>query len=232
SVVGGAVYTNLDRYLLFTRSGEYHVILVEEKQDYLMSNVFLCHSQNVMDFEVAEEGYLVLPHLDNHVTVYQYNGGEDREEYDGEVILPETICLEYTEAVVQAREKGLPKAELVQTLFYNEDESLLFACYSDGTIEIYNAAEMELLNSLTNPTISRMTRYLGTDKDGNVFIGGVGDGLMLSPDMKLLAAIGSLAGVEQGGSRVFIGGMGESVYTCPVYSLEELLAKAEAYVLR
>lgn len=232
SVVGGAVYTNLDRYLLFTRSGEYHVILVEEKQDYLMSNVFLCHSQNVMDFEVAEEGYLVLPYLDNRVTVYQYNGGEDREEYDGEVILPETICLEYTEAVVQAREKGLPKAELVQTLFYNEDESLLFACYSDGTIEIYNAAEMELLNSLTNPTISRMTRYLGTDKDGNVFIGGVGDGLMLSPDMKLLAAIESLAGVEQGGSRVLIGGMGESVYTCPVYSLEELLAKAEAYVLR
>lgn len=232
SVVDGAVYANLDRYLLFTRSGEYHVIVVEEKVDYLMTNVFLCHSQNVMDFEVAEDGYLVLPHSDNRVTVYHYSRGEDREEYEGEVTVPETVCLEYTEAIAQAREKGLPKAELVQSLFYSEDESLLFACYSDGIIEIYNTADMELVNSFINPTISRMIRYLGTDKDGNVFIGGVGDGLMLSPEMKLLAVIEKLAGVEQGGSRVLIGYSGETVYSCPIYSLEELLAKAEAYVLR
>lgn len=231
-VVGGAIFTNMDRYILFTRSGEYHMIMVEEKQDYLMTNVFLCHSQNVMEFDVIQGGYLVLPYSDNHVTVYQYSRGEEREAYEGEITLPETIRLEYAEAVTQAREKGLPKADLVQTLFYSEDESRLFVCYSDSMIEVYDTADMSLLNSMENPTISRMTRYMGTDRDGNVFIGGASDGLMLSPDMKLLAVIESLAGVEQGGSRMFIGRIGEHIEISPIYSLEELLAKAEAYVLR
>lgn len=231
-VVGGAIFTDMDRYILFTRSGEYHVIMVEEKQDYLMTNVFLCHSQNVMEFDVIQEGFLVLPYSDNHVTVYQYSRGEEREAYEGEIPLPETIRLEYTEAVTQAREKGLPKADLVQTLFYSEDESRLFVCYSDSMIEVYDTADMSLLSSMENPTISRMTRYMGMDRDGNVFIGGASDGLMLSPDMKLLAVIESLAGVEQGGSRMFIGRIGEHIEISPIYSLEELLAKAEAYVLR
>lgn len=231
-VVGGAIFTNMDRYILFTRSGEYHMIMVEEKQDYLMTNVFLCHSQNVMEFDVIQGGYLVLPYSDNHVTVYQYSRGEEREAYEGEITLPETIRLEYAEAVTQAREKGLPKADLVQTLFYSEDESRLFVCYSDSMIEVYDTADMSLLNSMENPTISRMTRYMGMDRDGNVFIGGASDGLMLSPDMKLLAVIESLAGVEQGGSRMFIGRIGEHIEISPIYSLEELLAKAEAYVLR
>ena len=48
----------------------------------------------------------------------------------------------------------------------------------------------------------------------------------------MLAKIENLVGVEQGGGRLFTGRIGEKTYVCPIYSLEELLAKAEAYVLR
>lgn len=81
--VGGAVFSNLDRFMLFTRNGEYHIIMVEEKQDYIMMSVFMCHSQNVMNCDLLNTAYLILPYQDNHATVYTYSEGEDIEEYSG-----------------------------------------------------------------------------------------------------------------------------------------------------
>lgn len=232
-VQGGAVFSNLDRYLVFTRNGEMHLIAVESGNDYLMSSVFMCHSQNVSDYEVMNGGYLVLPYSDNHVTVYEYSEGEDMEEYGGEVTVPETYRLTYQDAVEHAKEKGLSRADLVNSIFYSTDESLMFVVYNDNTLKIYGTADMSLKGSIDEISSLYLNTFFGTDKDGNFFIGGSGsEGYMLNPDGKLLAKIDSLCGIEQGGSRLFTGTIGEQVYSCPIYSLEELLAKAEAYVLR
>lgn len=231
--VGSAVFSNLDRFVLFTRNSEYHIIMVGEKQDYILTSVFMCHSQNVMDFDLLDGAWLILPYQDNHVTVYAYSEGEDREEYSGEIAIPETVSLSYTEAVDHAKEKGLSQADMVSSVFYSVDESLMFVFYKGGVLEIYNTADMSLKNRIEGISSITLDTFFGTDKDGNVFIGGSGsDGYMLSADGKLLAKIESLAGVEQGGGRLFTGGTGEKTYICPIYSLEELLAKAEAYVLR
>lgn len=232
-VAEGAVFSNMDRFLLLTQSGEQHIIVVEEKEDYLMAGVFMCHSQNVSEYEIIDGGYLVLPHSDNHVTVYEYNQGEDMEEYSGEVTVPETNCLIYQDAIEYAREKGLPKTELARSLFFSTDESLMFVFYSDNTLEIYDTADMSLKNSVGEIDSVSLDTFFGTDKDGNLFVGGGGsEGYMLNPDGELLARIDGLCGVEQGGSRLFRGMVGDTVYSYPIYSLEELLAKAEAYVLR
>lgn len=233
TVAGGAVFNNLDRFIVFTRGGELHIIVVGEKEDYIMSSVFMCHSQNVSDYEIMDGGYLVLPHMDNRVTAYTYSEGEGREAFDGEITIPETNCFSYQAAVDLAKEKGLPRADLVRNLFYNTDESLLFAFYSDSTLEIYDTADMSLKGSIEEITAANLNTFFGTDKDGNLFVGGGGsEGYMLSPDCKLLARIDMLCGIEQGGNRLFTGQIGEEVYSHPIYSLEELLAKAEAYVIR
>lgn len=233
TVKGGAAFSNLDRYLVFTRSGELHLLVVESGDDYIMSSVFLCHSQNVLDYEIMNGGYLVLPYSDNHVTVYKYSEWEDMEEYDGEVIVPETYRLSYQDAVDHAKEKGVPGADLVYRIFYSTDESLMFVVYNDNTLEIYDTVDMILKGSIDEISLINLDTFFGTDKDGNFFIGGEGSkGYMLNPDGKLLAEIEGLCGIEQGGSRLFAGTVGEQVYSCPIYSLEELLAKAEAYVLR
>ncbi len=231
--VGGAVFSNLDRFMLFTRNGEYHIIMVEEKQDYIMMSVFMCHSQNVMNCDLLNTAYLILPYQDNHATVYTYSEGEDIEEYSGEITIPETVSLSYTEAVNYAKEKGLAQADMVNSVFYNIDESLMFVFYKDSALEVYNTADMSLQNRIEGISSVSLNTFFGTDKDGNLFIGGSGsDGYMLNADGKLLAKIENLAGVEQGGDRLFTGRIGEKTYVCPIYSLEELLAKAEAYVLR
>ncbi len=231
--VGGAVFGSLDRFMLFTRNGEYHIIMVEEKQDYIMTSVFMCHSQNVMNCDLLDAAYLILPYQDNHATVYTYSEGEDREEYSGEITIPETVSLSYTEAVDHAKEKGLAQADMVSSMFYNTDESLLFVFYKDSALEVYNTADMSLQNRIEGISSVSLNTFFGTDKDGNLFIGGSGsDGYMLNADGKMLAKIENLVGVEQGGGRLFTGRIGEKTYVCPIYSLEELLAKAEAYVLR
>lgn len=230
SIVGGAIFTNYDRYILFTRNGEYHFIDVETEMDFVIGNLFLCHSQNVKDFRVAENGYLILPYQDNRVTFYDYSSGEGLEENNEEVSVPETISLYYTEAVEHAQEKGLPKANLVRYLFYNEDESLMFVNYADNSLEIYGS-DMSLKCRMTDLK-SEMQQFLGTDGQGNLFICGSDYGYMLNPDLQPLAAVEGLVAVEQGGSRLYIQLSNGTQYTVPIYTVEELLAIAEGYVLR
>ena len=206
--VGGAVFSNLDRFMLFTRNGEYHIIMVEEKQDYIMMSVFMCHSQNVMNCDLLNTAYLILPYQDNHATVYTYSEGEDIEEYSGEITIPETVSLSYTEAVNYAKEKGLAQADMVNSVFYNIDESLMFVFYKDSALEVYNTADMSLQNRIEGISSVSLNTFFGTDKDGNLFIGGSGsDGYMLNADGKLLAKIENLAGVNRVETGCLQGGL-------------------------
>lgn len=230
-IVGSGVFLESDMYLLFTRSGEYHIINTEFQEDYLMEDKFRCHSRNVMDFLIAADRYLVLPHQDNRVTVYEFSVGADCTEYTEIIPGEEPDYLQYNDAVGCAQEKGLAKADLARYVFYNQDKSLLFVCYSDNSLEAYDTRDMSLRGSLTGMP-DEMYQFLGTDKDGNMFIRGPLCGYILNPDFKPIALIEGLAGIDTANNRLFVKDTLENQYVMPFYTVEELLAKAEEYVLR
>lgn len=231
SVAGGAVFADRDMYILFTRSGEYHIVNVEEAEIFYLADKFQSHSQNVKDFQIAENGYLVLPYQDNRVTVYEYSIGADCMEYTENVSIPENEYLEYSEAVACAQEKGLAKAELAHCVFYDENKSLMFIQYTDDTMEIYDTLDMSLQCSLSG-LADEMRQFLGRDAEGNMYMRGLSYGYMLSPDFKPIAVIEGLLFVDTEENRMFLESTLGVQYTVPLYTLEELLAKAEEYVLR
>ncbi len=231
-IVGGAVFTNQDVYLAFTRNGEYHTIVVERAQNYTVTDRFQSHSQNVKEFQVMATGYLILPYQDNRVTIYEYSNGIGLTESSQEVNMspPEEI-LRYTEAVDLAREKGFVKAELARCIFYDTDKSKLFVYYTDNTLEIYNTSDMSLLCSLSGLT-GEVQQYLGTDEQGNLYIAGSSYGYMISSDYELLGMIEGLVMVDREKNCLVINHTYQTFYTVPIYTVEELLAMAEAYVLK
>lgn len=231
SVTGGASMGDKDRYIIFTRDGKYHYIDVESKMDYLMDYRFLCHSQNVKEIQIADGNFLILPLQDNKVTCYRYSQGGDLKENSDEFSIPETEVLSYSEAETYAKENGLPRIDLISYLFFDADESLAFVFYRDNTLDIYDTSDMSLKKSLSGFE-EAITRYLGMDASGNLYLKGIGHGYMLNPDLELIGVIESLAAVEEGSSRLYIQPDGNSQYVVPIYTLEELLAKAEAIVIR
>ncbi len=229
NVAGCAVFIDTDAYVTFTRSGEYHVIMSDIAEDYYVVGRFISHSQNVKKFMVAGNGFLVLPYQDNKVTYYTFSRGEDLTPYSGEVQVPETEAYQGNEARQQAEEMGLVKAALASCIFYDPEKTTVFVYYTDGTLEIYRTADMSLVNTMTD--VESLQHWLGTDSGGNIYIGGYSYGYMLDPQCRPLAVMEGLSGVDAENGRVFLKSDSEGMCTVPVYSVEELLAKAAEDVL-
>lgn len=230
-ISGWAVYTDNDYFVMFTRNGEYHMLDGASTEDYVMSDVFLCHSQNVMEFlNVAGGGFLLLPYQDNRVTYYYFSRG-DLAPYDGSVQVPETEVYGILDSNKKAQELGLEKAALAYTLFYDEEKTRLFVVYRDWNLEIYDTSDMSLLGTVTGLE-STLDSYLGTDAQGNLFLKGYSQGYMLNPGYQPLAIIEGLVCVDSENNRVILQNRrNKELYQLPIYKAEELLAKARDDVL-
>ena len=231
SIVGGATFTSYDGYLVFLRSGELHSIDVLSREDYSMTVRFQCHSQNVMNFGLTSSGWLILPYQDNRVTIYEYSMSDSVTDSEKTETERPSCEINYTAAVELAKELGLSKAELAQYIFYNEDQSEMFIYYTDYTMEIYRTRDMELLGTLTDLSDSPQY-YLGRDNAGNLFVAGVSYGYMLNSDYKLLAVIEDLQEIDAEANKLYIRSGNGTYYEAPIYTAEELLEKAEEYMLR
>lgn len=230
AIAGMGVYTQRDSFLMFTRSGEYHMLLADEQEDYYFMGSFLSHSQNVKDFRISADGFLLLPYQDNKVTYYatSYGAYDERETNDGEAATPpETESYYSIDGVQKAEELGLIRAALVQYLFYDPDKSKVFVCYTDDILEVYDTADMRLLNTITEVKGS-LGRYIGTDDQGNMYIAGYSYGYMLDSECRPLAVIEGLVNVY--GTYLEVEHYSER-YFVPIFSVEELLAKAAEDVL-
>lgn len=230
SVAGGAVFTDGDLYTLYTRSGEFHSILTEKLMDYVVENRFQSHSQNVKEFQVCRGGYLVLPYQDNRVTLYTYSENPAYEKLSEPVEPAQGEGLDYSLAVEFAGEKGLDMPALVNYVFYSGDGTLLYVCYNNEQLKIYDAESLELKTELALKSPFARNE-LGVDERGNRFVGGGGYGYMLSPGLELLAVIEDLKAVDPGRNRLIVGDSGGDQYEIPIYTVEELLDNARGYVL-
>lgn len=231
SVAGGAVSMDSDYFFVYTRSGELHTVMVSEMTDYYIEKQFQSHSANVKEFLVSSEGYLVLPYQDNSVTIYNYSRNPDFVLMDELMELPEEQNpYMQSEAVQFAREKGLMQPELAEYLFYSQDESLLYVSYIDQICRVYDGTDFSLKGSFELQ--SHYLQYdLGTDGQGNHYLCGLSYGYMLSPDFQLLGVIENLAAVDREQNRLVVNGRDGEQYAVPIYTPEELLAKAQESVL-
>lgn len=230
SVAGGAVSRGSDLFFVYTRSGEFHTIMVSNMADYVIEGQFQSHSNNVKEFLASPEGNLVLPYQDNSVTIYDYSGNPEFVPLEKAAALPEGEYLQGIEAVEFAREKGLQEPELAEYLFYGQEDSLLYVSYSDCVCRVYDGADFSLKGSFTLQ--SPYLQYdLGTDSQGNHYVCGVSYGYMLSPDFQLTGIIENLAALDQEQDRLIVSGRNGEQYAISIYSPEELLAKAQSGVL-
>lgn len=233
TTAGSAVFSGGsigDIYVVYTRSGEYHTILAESLTDYVVEGRFQSHSQNVREFQRCAGGFLVLPYGDNRVTLYTYSGNPAYEALEKPVEEAAEDYFDMTQAVNFAEENGLDTPALANYVFYSRDGALVYVCYKNGMLKIYDAATFELKSELEVNSLY-IRNELGVDERGNRFVGGGGYGYMLSPDLELLASIERIVAVDCAQNRIIVKDNNGDQYGIPVYTVEELLDNARGYVL-
>lgn len=230
SVAGGETLSNGNIYLVYTRNGEYHSILTEKLTDYVAVGRFQSHSQNVKEFIGCSGGCLVLPYQDNKVTFYTYSENPSFAALETEIEPAQEEYLMMNEAEEFAKQNGLATPALAEYVFYSGDKTLVYVCYSDDSMKIYDAVTFALKSELTLKS-SYVRCEIGKDERGNRFVGGVSYGYMLSPDLELLAVIENLCTVDFDRNLLIVKDREEKQYGIPVYTVEELLDNARRYVL-
>lgn len=221
SIAGSGVFKDSNRFLVFSRSGEFGMLNTEDKELFSVKNVFDCKSQNVKIFEAADGCFLVLPYNDNRITVYKTSQNPDITPYEGELVSEDNLTEEDKDLVAEAEKLGLENAALVTQILYTSDKSVIFVSYSDATLEIYHATDMILLETISNLQCD-INQYLGTDKDGNIYIAGGSYGYCLDSNYRLIAKIEKLLMVDVENNQLIVGNE-ESMFTLPIYTTEELL---------
>ncbi len=226
---GVTVSADTDLYFLYTRDGELYTVFGDNGTSYLREGFFQSHSQNVRDFKASAGGFLVLPYQENAVTVYNFSEAPGLTVYEGTV--PERpVNDELTDAVEYARELGLEKAELTRRVFFNEDESLMGVYYADYTLEIYSCPDHTLIKRLED-IADEVFAFFGTDKEGNTYVAGYGMGYILNPEYELIGEVDAFEGLCEDGENMILSDY-DTYYTVPIYTVEELLAIAQSYVIK
>lgn len=221
-IAGSGVFMDAERFLVFSRDGEFGILYPEEQEIYSIEGMFDCKSQNVKTFKVADGCFLVLPYNDNRVTIYATSQNPDMTPYEGEFV-KEDIAADDADYVAEAEKLGLGKSALVTYIMYSPDESVIFVSYSDATLEIYHTADMTLLETINDlGSGGYISQYLGTDQEGNIYIAGTRYGYCLDSNYRLIAKIEKLLMVDGENNQLIVGSE-DNMYALPIYTTEALL---------
>ena len=95
---------------------------------------------------------------------------------------------------------------------------------------MYDTVSGELLAEITD-TPGDASEYYGKDAQGNYYVGFGSWAYMMSPGNENLAFLRGMAQIDESGKLLTTDNL-DNYYLCPVYTLDELLAMAEADVVK
>ncbi|MDE6024203.1 MAG: TIR domain-containing protein [Lachnospiraceae bacterium] len=220
-IVKVRAYENTPLFMFFIRGGRQGVLIPDKKNCIWRDYMFDCKSQNVNIYESYSNGALVLPYSDSRVTVYSASKGPDLQLCEDDVV-PENVETESQDYYIsEAGRLGLERAVLVTHILYSDDKSVMFVSYSDMTMEIYNVSDMQLLASISGIECE-ITKYLGTDNEGSIYVAGNTVGYCLDSHYNMTAKIENLIAVDKEKNRLIVGTT-EALYQLPIYTTDELL---------
>lgn len=223
--VGLFANVNSDIYTIFTKNGEGHILNGEKKTDLIISNLYKFNISSYESFLVSNIGYIAIPTNENRIVIYNrfdYNG--DKVDYEEE----KANYMSNQELNDIINEYNLDKKNLINSIIYNDDNSLMFITYFDSTMSIYDTNKRSILNTVQLDGDS-IDKYLGKTKEGNILIAGVNNGYMLSKNYNIIARIPSLKKYNSEDNTIIIKS-NKDYYKYNILTKNEILSKAKDYL--
>ena len=192
------VYTQTLRdtnyYLLFTRSGEVHVIDSIKYNDVVflgMYNLNLSKYENVLPTSV---GYAANTTRDNRIIIY--GNLENKNIKEIKYKEKEFKKINYKEKNKIIDRYKFNKKSLISELSYSSDKKILFVSYTNNDLEVYNNDNKKLINTIK--LRNNVDTYLGKTDNNEYIITGSSGGYILNKKFELIAYVPHLYDYNKG----------------------------------
>lgn len=213
---------------ILDKKGQITAFNIFDRNTYGMEYYLECKVSQIDAFKICQDGFLVLPMSSNYIIKYGITDNQDKEAYVADEALlkaMDELWLDFKDCTEDAVKIGVPNPELVANILYVNDNVAMVA-YLDMTLEIYDVANKKVISSITDIE-SVPVQCFGSDNEGNIYITGYTCGYCFDKDYNLIAEIDDLKYVNAKEGYMVIGVMEDNLWKVPIYSMEELIEKAE-----
>lgn len=232
--ISGIVYAEAvngaNLYSYITSDGCQYIMSYENNVSFTHGVTFDCFADRIYYTVRLAQGFVMATHTENRAVCYQRFYPTDDTLTDKTPDRENTEVLWGNEVQETAKEKGYVLPKLAEGIFYNEDKTITFVTYQDSSLRMYDTASGELLAEITD-TPGDASEYYGKDAQGNYYVGFGSWAYMMSPGNENLAFLRGMAQIDESGKLLTTDNL-DNYYLCPVYTLDELLAMAEADVVK
>ncbi len=221
-IVEANIFTDRNCFLLLCSGGEVIALSREDMMAMDMSYKFEFKSFSNEKMFTSPFGYTLLNRNDNKITVYTMKSGPDVVVSEGkEFNYPEEKQVLAGDKVSEAVSGyDIENPDYVQYVLYNDDKSICFLQYWDGTLSVYDVQSNTVLSTMEGMTY--MEWFLGTDEKGYSYLLGINGMYVLNEEMQAVAYIPQARGVDFDNDKVYISWM-DNFYEAPLYSKEDIL---------
>ena len=224
STIKVLVYLDTDNFLIFTSNGNYYACGAKMKDAIQNMELFDLNITNYTKFEYTDNGILAIPSEDNRVVIYdKINNKVDKlDKYEYKAVFINSNDLEKL-----VNKYPSTKKELATGYVNIKEKDLIIFSFKDNTLEIYDTKTKKLLNTVKNAT--NITRFVGIDKNNNIYITNDTEGIVLNKDYEKIASIAYLVGLDKKHNQVILK-KADKFYKIGIYDTKALLDAAKAYI--
>lgn len=219
--------TDSSIYLTFEEDGNVNFINLDGMSNIIYNNLFMFNAGKYIKVDKTNEGYLLVPKNSNRIILYERNSSKDLKEVKGNYEILTNKSISVTKFNEIKKEYNIEKKNMVNSMVYNNDESKLFVSYVDGTMNIYNAKDKKLINTIKD--VKSVTNYIGKDKYGRTYVGNLNDSYILDKDYNKVGHIRNLNSIDNKNNKVIIYN-NDKYYSLPIYTLDDMLKIAKDYL--
>ena len=221
------IYSALDSeiYLVFLKNGSVNYINMEYKNSVEYKGRFEFNLNNYSKVSQSINGFLLIPDNDNRVILYErkYNENMNKEDIKLDIIDDNSIPISKYDEVKELY--NLNNKSLVNKIFYDTNEEVMFVNYTNNDISIYDVKTKKLIKTLVN--VGKVNHYFGKDKYNRTYIGDISDSYILDKSYNKVGHIKSLVKLDN--DKVIIAYNNE-YYSLKIYTLKDMLELAKKYL--
>ena len=218
-------FMNKEIYLVFLKNGHVNYINMEYKNSIEYKGKYEFNMDSYIKVAISQDGYLLIPNNENRIILYEPKTNDDIKEEDVKIDYPKDESITPSELDKVKEEYDLRSKNLVNNVFYDTNQELLFVNYTNEDVAIYSTKDKKLLKYLNK--VGKINHYYGKDKYGRIYLGDISDSYIIDKDYNKVGHIKSLAKLED--DRVIISN-NSKYYSVKIYTLDDLKNKAKDYL--
>jgi len=211
---------NSSLFLVFTRSGEVHIINGENHSDFIIIGLYNLNLSKYEKVLATSYGYITFNTRDNRMVMYGNIENSNIKSIKYKEKKFDTIDYSKKKKIIE--EYNFKRKNLVSDMVYSKDKKLLFVSYTNNDLEIYNNDTKKIINTIK--LNNSVDKYLGKTSKNEYIISGTTGGYILNNKYELIAYIPNL--YDYNDNKLIIKN-DNKYYSTKIFNYNELLKLAK-----